>query len=319
MILRYLYIFAFCALSLTIVGACSSVQAQDVTKSEDKDDGKVIWNYDNKYNPDAMKKAKGKDALLPNSSFSINFVRLPGLKPGEVALRFTQPLATNGCIKDIQMPEPTIFAAGPNMWITVGLPVIELDKSVRYAHYGCRQGQNIVQADAIINRDKLINNRVKYITLKNAFGIDKYNVDVGQYKIALTPQTSVLFKQNEHIKNKDPLEYVFYPENALIVYVPLSDDRIYDQKDLMKEVKRLTIFQGLRPLKSVVKDFTNPNDDPSLFYYIDPSGEISGSIQGDELLMLGHIIVGETFYGPNGTYEKPRQLDVFARRPGLLD
>lgn len=281
------------------------------TDKDESDEQPFINPYDEKYRPLADADKQNNQKIFSNSSFSINLARGAGNNP---VLRISQPVSASGCF-NISMPKPETSFQGPMLWVNVGAPTITIDKTVRYAHIDCPQAPQAVQSDVVLNRDRLIENKVRRMTLKNDFGIDNYTVNLTDSKLELIPQSSTLFKPNRQIKNKNPLVFWFYPENTVVLNVPQAkaNDMISD------DLNKLASAKGLINLSSVVKDFPQNDTPDKSFYFVDPSGITTKSLSEGGSIHFGEVKTFETFYGPDGAYEQPKALAVFAKLPGQTD
>src|SRR5690606_32843218 len=137
--------------------------------------------------------------------------------------------------------------------------------------------------------------------------MDIYNIELTHDKISLVPRTSVAFRPLVSAAKADPLTYHFYPDNVVILYAPSAPRG----EDLSAEISSLARSKGLAE-SSVLKN------GPGL-YFIDQSGTLAGSLDFNANAYVGTITAQQTFQGPDGPYQQEKPVDVYAKRPGMLD
>ena len=280
---------------------------------QDEEETKAIWSYDEKYRPEAFKKAPRGQTLLSNSQFTMHFARTESASPDEATLRFSQPSATSGCA-DIVMAPPEIMKQGSMMWVTLGAPMLAIDKSPRYDHDGCAGGSSVVQTDLVLNRSELLADKVKKITFRNDFGMDNYNVQITPSKITLIPESKTLFMANTQIRGRDVLTHWFYPEGTIVLSAPGAEEN----GETYEQIKSLAMSKGLIPLQSLVKGFGEAATKDK-FYFSDPAGNLSTGLDRNKGNVIGTIKKPETFYRANGPEQAFKNINVYAKLPGALE
>lgn len=274
----------------------------------------------NKYDPKYRPLAYGKDNIPEDSFFfhkadyTISFIRPDGLKPGEAGLRITQPVSVNGC-GNVTVPPVRQEQDGPVYWITVGLPQVAVDKSVRYAHYACKVGSKFADTDVILNRDELMAKGTRRIGLKNDLGSETYTLESASDYMRLLYKKNVIFRPDQRNQARDPLTFWFYPENTVILSVPGSE-KLPGVEDSIKALAR---EKGLRPLEETLKNFEGALKNGDLFYFTDTQGNLVSTLKPDAQVLLGTITIEEPWNGPNGPTSRAKTLDVTVRRPGLWE
>lgn len=268
--------------------------------------------------------------LLPLYGYSIYFVHKDGLAPNEAALRITFPLSVTGCFNLIP-PEATSKIVGPRIEIAISDPIIKKDEQPQYGHNTCKNNNAAIIADAVVNRDEMIAAGVKSFAIKSAIGAERYDALVDKDKIMLftkykDPVTNadkridwhdnkMLFPPYKGMKTKTPLTYWFYPEGTVILSVPQAKPK----QDFSAEIIKAGQARGLVRLETFIKDFKNPSGDKNKIYFVDQLGSLAGTLERQRAESFGAITVSETFYGPDGPYERPKQLEIMAKIPGLME
>jgi hypothetical protein len=202
---------------------------------------------------------------------------------------------------------------GPQLSIKVSNSMIDVDRKVRYSQFACKQTNAYGGTDIVLNRDELINNAVNQIAFQSASTVtDYYRVDIDKNRLILSPKSTNAFKPFDFGTSRDPLVYWFYPAGTVALSIPNAPPKA----DLNQAINTLAAQKNLIPVSNVVPDFIPPSQKNNLFYFIDNAGFVPDGEAGIE---LGMITVPQTFYGPQGAYQKPQNLVVYARKPGLLE
>ncbi|MCB1532658.1 MAG: hypothetical protein KDJ35_07300 [Alphaproteobacteria bacterium] len=310
----WIYILAFGLLLPTIAAAQGNFNfpAQDQAQEEQE---KPFWPYDPRLRPEANKPPENQQTLFSNSSFLVHFVHVPDAPANVAVLRISQPIASSGCMK-AEMPAPEMLDQGATLRAKIGAPIVSLYKPLPGSGEDCTQSMSTIYTDIVLNRDDLIENNVRRLTLANDFGVEHYAVEVSESALTLHAESNPkLFKPNTHIPGKDPLVYYFYPENTLVLSVPQAKP----DQDIYEQVKNLATRRGLIPLQSVVKDFRVLDEDRKVFYFVDQSGRMAKDLTPGQKKPIGQVSIQKMYQGPNGPYATDLNLNVYARLPGTLD
>ncbi len=267
--------------------------------------------------------------LIPASAYSINFVHKPGAKPNEATLRITQPLSMSGCMS-VEPLETQTKILGSQLKITVSDPIVKLSKDAQYAQFGCKQSMNTIMADVTINRDEIMENAISKIVMSGPGGQDHYDIYVNQHKLSLFTKTKntltgkdvkvpgdagkILFKPANLSQRKDSLTHWFYPDNLIILYAAPPPG-----KDISHDITKLANKNGLIGAEKELPGFSSPLTDKSTLYFIDQTGNLGHKLRAGGPTQFGNITMSEVFQGPQGPYNKEKNLPVYARLPGLLD
>ncbi len=277
---------------------------------EEEEKKPKVWQYSNKYKSKTRNSGVAS-GLLPEGQYHMYFVRTADTKSNEAVLRIVTPVSLNGCAR-VLPPKISARRDGARMSLKIENPAVILDKSARYAHYQCPQSANSTSADITLNRDELIENNIKTLTFQSLGGTsDSYILDVTDTELRLEPKTSFAFKPFLGSGKADPLSYNFYPDNMVVLHAPAAPE----SEDLGDKIAALARSKGLRPVSSPGHSSKNGES----FYFIDDPGTLAGSLTFDSSTRIGTVKGEETFQGADGPYQREKQVDVYAKRPGLLD
>lgn len=297
-----------------------------------------IWQYSNKYKggqghqrelnqydegyreyirtgvrPDITKprntRAEGVPVILPTGSQLIYLVRTGDIKSNEAILRILTPVSIDGCVTVVP-PTVKLRKGGNMLAYSIQEGAVALDKKTQYGHFQCDNASRAASADIILNRDELMRDGIKAISLQAANGaMDVYDVTLTPDNITLRSRNAdaTAFKPFTGSAKRDPLSYDFYPDNLLILYAPFAPAG----EDISADIATLARRKGLNE-STVLKN------GPGL-YFIDQAGSLAGSLEFGANAFVGTISVPETFHGPNGPYQQAKAVDVYAKRPGMLD
>lgn len=288
----------------------SYVQDLYGSDSQDNDQKPATWQYDQKYRmlgkgPKSTVK-KGTNPL-PLGMQQMVLVRKEGLKNNEAALRMMTPLSIDGCV-NVAPPAIKMHKSGNMMIFNIEDGVVSLDKKAQYGHFQCDNSSHIASADFILNRDELMQDNIRSLSFQASNGaMDVYDVNVTPEKLTLVPRSAKAFVPYVGGTKLDPLAYDFYPDNLVILYAPSAPAGA----DLSGQIT--TLAQGKGLVESTVLKNSRGH------YFIDRAGTLAGTLAFDANAFVGTIGVEETYQGPDGPYQQARAVDVYAKRPGMLD
>ncbi len=269
--------------------------------------------------------------LVPNYGYTMSFVRTEEMAYNEATLRIVQPIAVSGCM-DISTPEAQTSIIGPSVKVVISPPVVKFDDSPKYGNSTCRKKSPSVTTDVILNRDELIKGDVSKIVLSGPGGEDTYDLHADKDKIYFFRKVKdserqmdlrvdffddkYFFKPTDSKARHAPLTHWFYPENVVMLNVVSAPG-----SGLMVayEIEKLATRQGFIRLRMLLKGFEPPSTDKNTLYFVDQTGITAKSLSHDLGAVFGTITVSETFHGPEGPYEQPKKLDVFAKLPGMFE
>jgi hypothetical protein len=308
---KTLRLFMVCTL-FGLAALPATATAQDINVGQIGNSGQqepVINQYDKKY------KAKNRQyrvqrSLLPESRFWLYFVNEPGTAPGHAVLRIAQPLSISGCMM-IDMPDPEITINGADMWVTLQKPHVRAGTRLPDGQ-SCKDTK---QGNATTSISLDTGAGIRSIAFRTTTGMDYYDVEADDTHIALVPRSMNYFKPYNQPGRKDVLRQWLYPDDTIILSVP----RAAKEKNLSAEITALARQHGLTPMAETIRNFESPLSDTNTLYFVDGDGKTAQQVDRKPSFVLGTVTEAETFYAPGRQYQKPRNLDVLARRPGPLD
>lgn len=281
----------------------------NLNNQNDDRDNSFVDEYSSKYKTHPLI-LKSEDEwyasqILPNYLYNIHFLRIPGERPTQTVLRIITPVAITGCLT-MKNPTVKIQSYGQTMQLTLGETGIHLDRSVRYAHYQCDMHYKYAYVDVPLDRDQLIENGTKKITMKSAIGhLADIDLDVNEQRMTAT------------VKNGgDILTHWFYPENTVVLIAPMAKMDETTRADITEAAKA----HGLVPLSDRIASFDTDAYSKNALFFVDRSDNLSKKIDAaGKPVIFDTISVPDTYSGPNGSYTQPANIDVFARLPGLYE
>lgn len=283
--------------------------ADDEDQQEEKEP--VFYQYSSKYKKRPMPDPD-KVSLLPPGQFSMYFVRTPQAAENEATLRLSATASVNGCAIMIP-PEVEMRKQGRMIWVKVKDIEIDVDRSVQYAHYQCKQSGNVSATDIILNRDDLIRRKVQQIVFQSPASTDFFDVEVDKNHIALVPKNARSFKAFKVPGKIDPLNYSFLPDNVVVLSVPSPNGQTHFEK-----IKALAQKQGLIDARSALPGF-KIEDQPNRYYFVDEARRFVDALEQGENLPFDKIVVNDTYRGAEGPYGQSKELEVYIRKPGPLE
>ncbi|MCB9989486.1 MAG: hypothetical protein H6868_09190 [Rhodospirillales bacterium] len=259
--------------------------------------------------------AKDTYTVTPNR-LQIALLHNDGGEPGQFILKLAALNAMNGCPKIGPISYTSEFK---DIFLDIKIGDYQVDMADLPAapHYGCNQEQSQPTASIVLSRDMLKENNTKTIRFDSGYSIEYYDVLLTDDAITLrrADKEYLLPSRIEEARvpaKKEPLSLWFYPENTVILYAPKAGK----DQDISAQVEKLALSRGLVPLSSVMPDFTSPLIQSNYAYYVDKSGRFSKNKDGG---LLGKIEMPVEIYGLEQNYIKMKDLEIFARRPGLYE
>ena len=249
---------------------------------------------------------------IPPGVYSLFLITPDAADPDTVILRLTSNTSVTGCA-NVTPPTVKQTVKGPNLWLEITDSAVEIDRSVRYAHFQCNTGRQYAGTDIVLNRTQLLADGISKIALRSPLGTDFYDVEIGDHSIHLSPKSQKYFKPLYASNRPDPLTYWFYPTNTVVLSV------LDEPQNLNEAITDFAQGLGLVPLESMIPDFMPRLPTANTLYFTAPDDARITLPDAGQNLTLGQIEAPRTFYGSGGTYQKPTQVAVFARRPGLED
>jgi hypothetical protein len=247
----------------------------------------------------------------------ISFVRLPDMTPSQFVLRVTFPVTTSGCAQFIMPPYQT-SVEGNALKISLLSPALVNLNQPRHPEYECSGGANAPHTDIHLSLTQMFSNEINKIILQDEeYGMRKdYMINVNGSFVELYPASAhdgsvAIYEPQELTYKYNSLKYWFYPEDTVILYVPMADP----EKNLAREIAQLAEKKGLIPLSKRLNGFTKPVTNPNYFYYV-PKSDAKTIEVGQK---IGSIKTTKTVYGLLDDETVSTELDVFVKTPGLYE
>jgi hypothetical protein len=286
-------------------------------ENEEQERPKIVNQYNSKYkkkieDPNAV---KPPPSILPSFKYDIGFIRHPGAAPGAATLRLTTPLAISGCMH-MRQPVVAIIETPPVLRLHLTEAKLELDKSVRYAHFQCDVRSQYAYFELPLTREELLEKNINRIALKSDAGQFRDIVlDVNEQRVIASSTSTRTNATQMSVPGAGGIAtFWFYPENTVVLGAPgiKLDAAARDEIDNRARVS------GFVPLSDELPGF-----DPGLgfadnAYFIDRSGRVKRQIEtSGKPVAFGTVTTSETYFGPNGQYQQPKNIPIYARLPGV--
>ncbi len=304
----------------------------DSSDSADGEKENPVFNpYDPKYRPMAAIAAQDKSgikSLLPNNFYGLTFLHVPDATANDLTLRLITPGTVSGCLKTTPASVvPNII--GRSLTLELTESKMEIDNSiVRYALHSCDLTSHTSITDATINLEELRQKKIESLsmTAKSVGRFASLKLVMDTNKITITSDMGRLNGrasekaqcQGENKPEYCTYTYWLYPKGT---YTLISNALTKNGNDaLVKQIKVLARSKGLTPLEEILPDFKNEQYQRDLVYVVDDKSLFSGKVKAlDDRYLLGNVRSSETFYGPQGPYERVRETPVYAKLPGIYE
>jgi len=193
---------------------------------------------------------------------------------------------------------------------------INMNKKPSYGHFECQMTSGAAYTDIPFNKNDLIDNGVNKIEIKskNAGKLFDIKIIPSDSKITLETELKTPVRVTEDEKKKK-LHYWFYPKNTVV----LSVHGMQRDPDSMAKLKTFALGRGLIPLHDTLDGFPMPKPDAKELFYIDNANLLKNVQDSEKPIVIGNISKTEQFEGPQGAYEKAKQVSVFARALSIND
>lgn len=252
--------------------------------------------------------------LLPEGNMSFKFVTIPEADDNLMHILIYNPTPVQGCANiDTYLVEQDI--RGVDLYLEVEHPIVSPDRKVRNPHYDCNKGDQVAQTIVTINKTELMEKGVNKMTIKTPARTMRFEMDINEDMVHLTNALPDIDTNIEHW---------FVPDNAVLLTVPMAYENIEDNMILMDQIHNVAALRNLTPIEDVKPGFTllsgNEKDDArkmNHFVFLDETGIMNSLLEDGQPVKIGHIETTEKFYGPEGQFDKPKQLPVYAGRIGL--
>jgi len=300
MIRVFLLILSVCFMSVT-------VQAMD---KHNPFATQVIWAEDNLSGLNPMRLMKPPQPLFSEHVYNIHFIRPEGRGHEAAILRMSQPVMANGCM-DIMMLNPIIQVIGNMLQIEVRGPAVLLERKEQYGHHDCANKVDTPHLDIGLTRSFLKENAIDTIALRNAAGVNNFDVLMGDYNLILQPRQNSLFQPSDSVIGKNPLEHWFYPKNTVVLNVPRSKD----PKAVLAALEGFAEENGLEPLMLKADGFISNESREQDFLFCDVKGTILEKLEDHKPSLVGVVEMEKPVFSGGEINSSLKKLDVFATLP----
>lgn len=264
----------------------------------------VINQYDKKYkgyNPEEEEENTNGGSLI-ETGYTIHFVRSPDDANKVVNLRFQKNTGIQGCV-NLSMPNVAMKTVGSNIVIEVPEVAATPDTSSFTPSHGCGGGAGAPQADIALSYDQLEEENIKSIMFQSGNAKDKYDVQLSENSIRLTPVQQTTFVPADI---PGGLTHRFYDQDTLILSAPAANSNIDTQ------ILNLAEDYGLTPAEPLLNAAGH-------YFFRDKTGGIKAKLSNKTSMKLDVIKIDDIFLGANGKYRVQKPIDVFVRIPGEYD
>lgn len=253
------------------------------------------------------KKAEPRRGLLPRNYYLTQFFHVPGDPENIFYMRLMHDGGVSGCF-NITNPRYKII----NNANQINLDVVDQEiyirrRQPRYSNHDCKIKHANSIIDIRLDRDEMIENDVKRIVLTSARGgtFPAADIKLTKQKLELTvPNLDASF-----------IDYFwFFPDNAVILHAPQAKQGDQQVVALLKEYG---VSQGFTPMSEVLDGYTDPDAAYNYAMFVDTRGSVRNQLNTTiDQLPIGRIKPVRQIHGPNGPYDEPYEIEVFASLPG---
>lgn len=242
--------------------------------------------------------------LFSHNAYEISFFNTPHLSDNTFTMRVSATGKVSGCAH-MTGSYVEVKTVGDTLKIAVVESEALLnDKEPLYAHYACQIQGNESSFDVLLDRDKLIANKVEHIQLRSRAYGDFQTVDIKINKNNIK-FTATLPREEKHIV------FWFHPKSTVTLQAPNAKSR----DDVRDAIRAFGMAQGLTPIEDIVKDYHFPHDAHNYVVFSDTDGRLVKDLDTlDARIPVGQITVTETRYGANGPVEEQHHLKIIAKR-----
>jgi hypothetical protein len=272
---------------------------------------KAFNPYDKKYRPRPQVQTSGRRALVGEADLKPHILRPTGLRESDMILRLSAGKTVTGCLhKDNQAVEITRENEVMKIKVTGGAMAPD-EKTVRYSQYQCDVKTGVSAADIPLNRDDLLADQIKTISLQSENGSPLVTL-----KLDITPEKITFTEDKGLSRSKEKLfeqVFWFYPKGTRVLYTTAQDK----SETTMAMMRTLARSNGLTPLEEVLPGFSSESHKHGKIYVVDAQARYEGA--DETAILLGEIDMAETFFGPQGPYERLIKKPVYLKNPGLYE
>ena len=253
--------------------------------------------------------------LMPNYFYKIDVVRTDTAKNEDFKIRLTSPSAVTGCY-EAKPATYEIVDAGAVLYVKLEESNLALNTKPSYGHFECSLNTGSAYTDIAFNTNQLTQNNTYKIEIKSDTVGKLFDVKVepGDDKLTLHTElkTPVRLPASEMKKTHN---FWYYPDNSVV----LSTPGLGTNTDEMEKLKAFALGRGLTPMHETLDGFPAPLSNDKELFYVDHKKLFQDNLKSDKPTIVGSISTTEQAFGPQGAYDKPKKVSVFARAIGVND
>ena len=159
------------------------------------------------------------------------------------------------------------------------------------------------------NRKTLEENGTKKIEFKDKKIGKLFEVELDHQKDRLVLEANINTAKKNNDEEKEKFSLWNYPENTVVAFI----NTLGNDYESIEKLKTFALSRGLTPMYEVLEGFPTPKKYQRELYYTDNGNLFKKERETNKPFIIGHITKDEEYFGPNGTYNKPKQVSVFAR------
>ncbi len=265
----------------------------------------------------AAKETRSRFVPANSAQTKLSFVRMPHMALGQIILRAAFAVSTSGCAK-FEMPSHQTKIEGNILNIYMNSPTLVSTGMPSHPEYECGGSAQQPYSDIVLSKWLFTENNITKIAIQDLeYGLRKdFIVNLTASYIEIYPASEhdanmAVFQPQSLTYNTTPLKFWFYPQNTVILYVPMANDK----DDLSTAITAIADKNGWKPLIQSLPSFRSPITNPNYFYYT-TNGDIDVS---ESAAKIGTIQTTETVYGLIGDEMETKTLDVFMKSPSLYE
>jgi len=246
------------------------------------------------------------DSLLPRSFYTIEMFNNPSVSESKFTMRLASYGEVSGCA---DMSKSTVTKK--ETFEKVGLEVRDSEirvrrRQTRYTNYDCDTKQLKSFVDVELDRDELIENKIKKISLTSK----KYG-DFSEAEIKVTKEKiehKVTANGTVHMTT-----FWFFPQDAVALVAPNAKQG----QDIKESIRAFGEKNGLISIEESFKGYELPHNANNYVMFNDPQGAFANKVESPgKFAPAGSITLARTVYGPNGAEEEPYTTPIMVTRPG---
>lgn len=261
------------------------------------------------YDGDTMKVRikENSTSLFRRDSYTIEFFNNPSVSTKKFTMRLVSYGEVSGCahLSSAKVDTKTI-----NGTVKINAKDSEIrvnKKAPRYTPYDCEVKHLKSFLDVELDRNELIDNKIKHISLESKkYGeFNTMDVDINRQRIELSNQAG---------DSTFLTTFWFFPRNSVILHTPSAKIGLNTQ-DLIREFGEK---HGMISMEDRYKGFELPYHASHYVFFSDANRAFFGDkvTEVGQNVKVGEVTAQRTVYTAQGPVEEDYTLDVYASLPG---